>query len=53
MLQCTLQYTLLFYIPLQDFTFPEGVALPIGGDDKIHTHALLEMHYDNPDELDG
>ena len=40
-------------IPSQDFTFPEGIGLPIGGDDKIHTHVLLEMHYDNPDEISG
>ena len=32
---------------MQDFYFPEGVALPIGGmgTDK---HIVLEMHYDNP-----
>ena len=40
-------------ISKQDLTFPEGVALPIGGEDKIHTHALIEMHYDNPEELPG
>ena len=38
---------------LQDHTFPEGIALPIGGEDKIHTHMLLEMHYDNPEEISG
>ena len=37
----------------QDFRFPEGVALPIGGEDRIHTHVLIEMHYDNPEELSG
>ncbi|XP_065897525.1 putative DBH-like monooxygenase protein 2 isoform X2 [Dysidea avara] len=36
-----------------DFIFPENAALPIGGTDKIHTHYLLEMHYDNPDEVSG
>ena len=43
---CCLSYT-------QDFIFPENAALPIGGADKIHTHVLLEMHYDNPDEVSG
>ena len=42
-----------FYISTQDFVFPEGIALPIGGEDKIHTHILIEMHYDNPQELSG
>lgn len=36
-----------------DYALPEGVAFPIGGDDKIHTHVLFEMHYDNPGEIDG
>ena len=43
----------LVHIFTQDFTFPEGVALPIGGEDKIHTHVLIEMHYDNPEEIPG
>ena len=43
---CCLLYT-------QDFIFPENAALPIGGTDKIHTHVLLEVHYDNPDEVSG
>ena len=38
---------------LQNHTFPEGIALPIGGEDKIHTHMLLEMHYNNPEEISG
>ena len=38
---------------LQNHTFPEGIALPIGGEDKIHTHVLLEMHYNNPEEIPG
>ena len=38
---------------MQDFIFPENAALPIGGPDKIHTHYLLEMHYDNPEEVSG
>ena len=33
--------------------FPEELALPFGGEDRIHTHMLLDMHYDNPDELEG
>ena len=42
-----------FYISTQNFTYPEGIALPIGGEDKIHTHVMIEMHYDNPQELTG
>ena len=42
-----------FYISYQDFVYPEGIALPIGGEDKIHTHVLIEMHYDNPQEISG
>ena len=41
------------FVSTQNFTFPEGVALPIGGEDRIHTHVLLEMHYDNPEEISG
>ena len=44
---------LFIHISTQDFRFPEGVALPIGGEDKIHTHVLIEMHYDNPEERSG
>ena len=40
-------------ISLQNHTFPEGIALSIGGEDKIHTHILLEMHYDNTEEISG
>ena len=40
-------------INTQDFIFSDNVALPIGGMDNIHTHYLLEMHYDNPDEVSG
>ena len=38
---------------LQNHTFPKDIALSIGGEDKIHTHILLEMHYDNPEEVSG
>ena len=41
------------HISTQDLTYPEGVTFPIGGEDKIHTHVLIEMHYDNPEELSG
>ena len=42
-----------FLDSLQNNTFPEGVALPIGGEDKMHTHVLLIMHYDNHEEIPG
>ena len=38
---------------LQDFVFPENVAFPIGGAGKVHTHFVLEMHYDNPNFIPG
>jgi len=41
------------HLNTQDLVFPDNVALPIGGTNNIHTHCLLEMHYDNPDELSG
>ena len=40
-------------ISSQEFVFPENAALPIGGENKIHKQVLLEIHYDNPDELSG
>ena len=43
----------MIIVSTQDFIFPENAALPIGGADRIHTHYLLEMHYDNPDEVSG
>ena len=48
-----IQLHTVLYQSTQKFTYPEGVALPIGGEDRIHTHILLEMHYDNFDELSG
>ena len=42
-----------FFVSVQNFTFPEGVAYPIGGEDKIHTHIMLRIHYDNPEEISG
>lgn len=38
--------------PLQDFVFPDGVAMPLEGDETTR-HILLEMHYDNPLQVDG
>ena len=43
----------LLCISTQDYILPEGVAFPLGGEDKIHTHVLMEMHYDNPDLISG
>ena len=37
---------------MQDFIYPEGVALPVGGSDN-HSVVLLEIHYDNPDTRTG
>ena len=36
----------------QDFVYPEGVALPIGGPKFASEHILIEVHYNN-EELDG
>ena len=37
---------------VQDFIFPDNVALPLGGDGMAQ-HAVIEMHYDNPDMTEG
>ena len=45
-------YCTLFCISTaQDFRFAEEGALAIGGEDRIHTHVVIEMHYDNPEEI--
>ena len=49
----TWSYSNIVYYVLQDFVFPEEVAFPIGGDDKVHTHFVLEMRYDNPNFIPG
>ena len=41
-----IQNNVIYFVSMQDFIFPENAALPIGGPDKIHTHYLLEIHYD-------
>ena len=37
---------------LQEFVYPEGVALPIGG---VGTEQIfiIQMHYDNPNNIAG
>ena len=37
---------------VQEFVFPEGVALPAGGPTN-HPLVLLEVHYDNPNRRSG
>ena len=37
---------------IQEFVYPEGVSLPIGGVGKAE-YVVLEMHYDNPNETVG
>ena len=32
---------------LQEFIFPEGLSLPLGGEGAAH-YVVIEMHYDNP-----
>ena len=32
---------------LQDFVYPEGVALPLGGPEFASEHVLIEVHYNN------
>ncbi|XP_064399035.1 DBH-like monooxygenase protein 2 homolog [Halichondria panicea] len=36
----------------EDFVFPPGVALPIGGENS-RRYIVIEMHYDNPDLQTG
>ena len=33
----------------QDFVYPAGLAVPIGG----ARESMIEMHYDNPDMTEG
>ena len=40
--------------PFQEFTFPDGVAYLVGGPGREEQqYALMEMHYDNPDMVEG
>ena len=45
-------YTHLFHVLLQDFVYPEGVALPLGGAGNSE-YVVLEIHYDNPNLVAG
>ena len=36
----------------QNYTFPEDVAFPLGGNDHPFK-IMLEVHYDNPESKDG
>ena len=47
---CILLYlTLTFH---QDFTFPENVAYPFGGEGAPE-YIVMQIHYDNPHEIKG
>lgn len=43
---------MIICFPLQDFVFPPDVSLPIGGVGTAQ-YVVLEMHYDNPNEVAG
>ncbi len=45
-------YNDLSKLYFQEFIYPEGVSFPIGGTGQP-LYALLEMHYDNPNNVDG
>ena len=38
---------------LQDFVYPEGVALPLGGPQFASEHILIEVHYNNEKLVSG
>ena len=43
-----------YYAIIQEFIFPENVAYPLGGSGlESQQYALMEMHYDNPDMVEG
>lgn len=42
--------TLILY--LQAFTYPEGIAFPLGGN-GVEQFSMIEMHYDNPGNTEG
>lgn len=33
----------------QDFVYPDNIAYPFGGEEYI----MIELHYDNPQEIEG
>lgn len=37
---------------LQGIVYPEGVAYPVGGVGREH-YVLLDIHYDNPNNVEG
>ena len=37
---------------IQEYTFPENVAFPLGGFDQPYK-IMLEVHFDNPNGVDG
>ena len=43
---------LSFIVHTQDYTFPEDVAFPLGGNDRPFK-IMLEVHYDNPESVNG
>ena len=40
-------YSYLWNVLLQEFVFPEGLSVPLGGDGAPQ-YVVIEMHYDNP-----
>ena len=38
---------------MQDFVFPDGVALPLGGQEFASEHVLIEVHYNNENFVGG
>lgn len=42
----------IFFLPLQDFNYPENVAYPVGGQGNPE-FIVLEMHYDNQQVVAG
>ena len=42
---------MIFFIKIQDF--PEDLAYPLGGSENEFKYFMLQIHYDNPQKLDG
>ena len=50
--KCQIQYSACLLFLFVGFFFPEGVAFPIEGTGEDHV-AIIEMHYDNPNNTEG
>ena len=46
------KYNMTVHYCVQKYFYPENVAYPLGGE-RGDTYLFMEMHYDNPDGVEG